>query len=88
MHNTTEIADTLSLESLFDQTNGVKHIYLTHEWIPNYESINLPANYLFAITKQDLLIGLLQLRITVEKHAELDHPGHDNGRKCIIWQRD
>ena len=87
MHKTTEIADTLSIDSLFDQTNGVKHIYLTHEWIPNYDSINLPANCLFAITIQDLMIGLLQLHITVDKHAELDHLGNDNGRKCIIWQR-
>ena len=66
-----------SIELLFDQTNDVKHIYLTHEWIPNYDSINLPANCLFAITTQDLLIGLLQLHITVEKHAELDHLGND-----------
>ena len=87
MHNTTEIADTLTIEKLFDQSNGIKHIYLTHELIPNYDVNNLPVNCLFAITVQDLLIGLLQLNITVEQHGQLDHLGNDNGRKCNIWQR-
>ena len=36
---------------------------------------------------QDLLIGLLQLHITVEQHRELDHLGSNEGRKCLIWQR-
>ena len=87
MHNTTQIADTLSIDTLFDQTNGIKHIYLTHDWIPNYDENNLPLNCLFGITVQDLLIGLLQLHVTVEQHAQSDHLGNNDGRKCLIWQR-
>ena len=87
MHKTTQIADTLSIDTLFDQTNGIKHIYLTHDWIPNYNANNLPLNCLFGITVQDLLIGLLQLHVTVQQHRQLDHLGNNNGRKCIIWQR-
>ena len=37
MHNTTQIAENLTIDTLFDQTNGIKHIYLTHDWIPNYD---------------------------------------------------
>ena len=85
--NTTEIADTLTTELLFDQLNGVKCIYLPHDWIPDYDEEELPMNHLFAITLQDLLIGLLQVHVTTDKHHATDHKGSNNGRKCLIFQR-
>lgn len=87
MHGTTEIADTLSVESLFNHINGIKFVYLPHEWIPNFSYQELPINYLFGVTLQDLLIGLLQLHITSEEHDESDHLGNNNGCKSYIWQR-
>ena len=86
-YNTNEIADTLTRELLFDQINGVKYIYLPHDWIPDYDEEDLPMNRLFAITLQDFLIGLLQLHVTTDKHHATDHRGDTNGRKCLIFQR-
>ena len=85
--NTTEIADTLNPDVLFHLYNGVKHIYLPQEWIPNYDANNLPLNYLFGVTLQNLLIGLLQLHITRYSPPQCDHLGNNNGNKCMIYQR-
>ena len=87
MFGTYEIADTLTAESLFDHINGIKHLYLPCEWIPNFDENNLPCNRLYGITLQDMLIGLLQVYVTDEKHAAADRNGNTNGRKCYIFQR-
>ena len=87
MCDSTEIADTLTTDILFDQIHGVQYIYLPDAWIHEFDVDDLPMDRMFGITIQDSLCGLLQLHIINKKHPQTDHLGNTNGRKCLIYQR-